>query len=141
MAALRGLGTQRAWERMMVEVPHAGLIERLVDHDLLATGGSLNDVDAGSDTHHTVTFRGRRYVRDPRVWAEVLLRAGGFCERYGAKGFVTEARTLPRGPPHSGVLSRRSGPADQCHGTVRGRKALNIAMTAKVAALEGARQS
>ncbi|MBI0538698.1 hypothetical protein D9599_24360 [Roseomonas sp. KE2513] len=86
MAALRGLGTRRAWERMKVEVPHAGLIERLLDHDLRATGDSLNDVDAGSDTHHTVTFRGRRYVRDPRVWAEVLLRAGGFCERCGAEG-------------------------------------------------------
>lgn len=44
------LNTQRAWERMKVEVPHADMIERLTGHDLLTTSDSLNDIDAGSDT-------------------------------------------------------------------------------------------
>jgi hypothetical protein len=148
MVALRGMGAQKAWERMKVEVPHADMMARLMDREPPTAGDSLNDLDApGSDAPHTVASNGRRYVRDPRVRAEVLQRAGGCCEHCGNQGFVTVSGGRYLEAHHILALSedgkdRRSNVIALCAEDHRrahfapDRKALNSAMSAKVARLE-----
>lgn len=148
MTALRGLGAQRAWEQMKREVPHADIMARLMNREPPATADSLNDLDAGSDVPHTLTSTGRRFVRNPRVRAEVLRRAGGSCEFCGTPGFITEAGALYLEAHHILALSedgkdRRTNVIALCPLDHRrahlapDRKALNREMAREVARLEG----
>lgn len=148
MVALSGLGAQKAWERMKQEVPHADMMARIMDREPPTAGDSLNDLDAGSDVPHTVTATGRRFVRDPRVRAQVLARAGGRCEHCGQPGFITDAGTPYLEAHHILALSedgkdRRANVIALCPLDHRRahlapeRRALNREMARKVAEKEG----
>ena len=103
---LRGLGAQKAWERMREEVPHNVMMDRLIAREPSTPDDSLNDLDIGSDVPHSVPSSGRRFVRDHRVRAAVLARAGGRCEFCDEPGFRTAAGTVYLEAHHILALSK-----------------------------------
>lgn len=87
LSALQGLGNRKAWEFV-----HRTFGPQIYGHVLGETTDPLYSAldDLGTDDPARVQYAGYAYLRDPRVRAAVLSRAGGRCEYCGEEGFLKE---------------------------------------------------
>jgi hypothetical protein len=152
LGRLDGRSNIEAWKFV-----RATLTREQLDYNLQGSASpALQTLDAiddlGSDQPEQVSYTGLRYVRDQRVRAAVMSRAGGVCEYCGAQGFLCPDGSHYLEAHHSLALAedgedRMTNVIAICAGEHREvhygerREEMEREMIAKVQAAEGRRRT